>query len=409
MLTAGAQALLSAAAVRKAAQRMLSLGLDGKLSEWRIDMDRLPATADFVTAVIRDRYPTLDIPLHARWRHFVFGGRDLGLDTLASQAWANPESRARAAFDLAITSVLLDAGSGPGWSYRDKSTGLTATRSEGLALASLRWFAAGGMSNDPDQPLRADASALQRLTATDLDSAFQASEQNPLTGAAGRAQLLVRLGATVQARPALFALADSPRPGGLFDVLKSRAVHGVLPAADILESLLDGLGSMWQNRPTLDGVPLGDCWPHSALRGPAPEDHFAPLHKLSQWLTYSLIEPLETAGIEVVQLDALTGLAEYRNGGLFVDMGVLVPQDAAAWSTTHEVADPFIVGWRSLTVALIDNLAPLVRERLNLGDDEFPLAKLLEGGTWAAGRRIANERRSGGRPPFSISSDGTVF
>jgi len=409
MLTSGPQALLSAAMVRKAAQRMLSLALDSKLDDWRVDLDRLPATADYVANVVRERYPTLDIPFHARWRHFVFDGRDLGLDTLAGRAWPNPDARARAAFDLAITSVLLDAGAGPGWKYRDQSTGLVATRSEGLALASLRWFAAGGMSHDPGDPLRADASTLQQLAATDLNVAFQASDLNPLAGAAGRAQLLARLGAAVQAHPALFALADSPRPGGLYDALKARAVHGVLPAADILELLLDGLGSMWQNRPTLDGVPLGDCWPHAALRGPAAEDHFAPLHKLSQWLTYSLLEPLQAAGIEVTQLDALTGLAEYRNGGLFVDMGVLVPRDAAAWSATHQVADPFVVGWRSMTVALIDELAPLVRSRLELGDGEFPLAKLLEGGTWAAGRLIARERRSDGGPPFSIASDGTVF
>ena len=48
-----------------------------------------------------------------------------------------------------------------------------------------------------------------------------------------------------------------------------------------------------------------------------------PLHKLSQWLAYSLIEPLQNAGIRVTEIDGLTGLAEYRNGGLFVDNGVL--------------------------------------------------------------------------------------
>ena len=44
-----------------------------------------------------------------------------------------------------------------------------------------------------------------------------------------------------------------------------------------------------------------------------------PLHKLSQWLAYSLIEPLQRAGIAVTDIDGLTGLAEYRNGGLFID------------------------------------------------------------------------------------------
>jgi hypothetical protein len=156
-------------------------------------------------------------------------------------------------------------------------------------------------------------------------------------------------------------------------------------------------------------VPLGDCWPHPALHGDTPAEGFAPLHKLSQWLTYSLIEPLHEAGITVHELDDLTGLAEYRNGGLFVDMGVLIPRAANAGSQTYAVQDAFVVGWRSMTVALIDELAPLVRERLQIGRDAFPLGKLLEGGTWEAGRRIARERRAGGGPPFQILSDGTVF
>jgi hypothetical protein len=134
-----------------------------------------------------------------------------------------------------------------------------------------------------------------------------------------------------------------------------------------------------------------------------------PLHKLSQWLAYSLVEPLADAGITVNHLDGLTGLAEYRNGGLFVDMGVLRPRQASCWSRPCAVDEPLIVGWRSLTVALLDRVAPMVRERLQIPSEALPLGKLLEGGTWAAGRRIARERRADGGPPFQISSDGTVF
>jgi hypothetical protein len=68
-----------------------------------------------------------------------------------------------------------------------------------------------------------------------------------------------------------------------------------------------------------------------------------------------------------------------------------------------------IVAWRAMTVALLDRLAPLVRERLGVSRDSFPLARMLEGGTWVAGRRIAAERRADGGPPFTIISDGTVF
>ena len=51
-----------------------------------------------------------------------------------------------------------------------------------------------------------------------------------------------------------------------------------------------------------------------------------PFHKLSQWLAYSLIEPLEEAGIAVTGLDELTALAEYRNGGLLDRSGRARPK-----------------------------------------------------------------------------------
>ena len=122
-----ARSLLSAAAVRSTARRVLTLALDRSLDDWTVDMARLPATAEFVGKVVRDRYPTLHPPFHARWRHFVFDGRDLWGAIAAKRSWHSSEAAARAgggsaaaaraAFDLAITSVLLDAGAGPEWRY----------------------------------------------------------------------------------------------------------------------------------------------------------------------------------------------------------------------------------------------------------------------------------------------------
>jgi len=409
-LEGGAGSLLSAAAVRSAARRILNLAAEGSLPDWALDRDRLGSAADLVANVVRERYPNLQIPLHARWRHFVFQGRDLWNDIRGARAWSSSAEAARAAFDLAITSVLLDAGAGSRWHYRDPLIGLTVGRSEGLALASLRWFERGGFSADPRRdPLRADADALSRIQASAVEDAFQSDPDNPLQGAGGRAVLLNRLGAATLARPDLFARADLPRPGGLFDALVARATKGELPAATVLEVLLEGLGSIWPDRPSLDGAALGDCWPHPALRGERPIDRFVPLHKLSQWLAYSLVEPLELAGVRVCDLGGLTGLAEYRNGGLFVDMRVLVPRDPAALGRIHAVSDPFVVGWRAATVALLDEIAPLVAERLGVTAQELPLARVLEGGTWAAGRLLARSMRADAGPPFQVLSDGTVF
>lgn len=397
-----ARALLNAGAVRARADEIYALAAADKLEHWRLHADALPACADFVAEVVRKNYPALAIPFHARWRHFVFGGRDLWRETANNASWASADAMARAEFDLAITSVLLDAGAGAAWRYRDDLTDIEATRSEGLALASLRLFEWGGFSAEPRDPLRADAEALARFDATSLADAFQVSDSNPLSGLEGRARLLNRLGHTVDAHPHLFALADAPRPGGLYDVLRARASDGALPAPLILETLLAGLGPIWENRASLGGIPLGDCWEVPGLG-------FVPLHKLSQWLAYSLIEPLERAGVRVTDIDGLTGLAEYRNGGLFIDAGVLELRDATALTRVHDVADPLVVTWRSLTVALLDRIAPLVRERLGVSAAAFPLARVLEGGTWAAGRVLAKQKRADGGPPLLIHSDGTVF
>ena len=68
-----------------------------------------------------------------------------------------------------------------------------------------------------------------------------------------------------------------------------------------------------------------------------------------------------------------------------------------------------MVEWRTLTVALLDRLADIVRAKLNMNAKTLPLAKVLEGGTWATGRALARERRPDGAPPISVISDGTVF
>jgi hypothetical protein len=392
------QRLLSAAAVRERAHEMLALAIDGRIEGWRVDVTRLDAAAELTAEVTRENYPDLAVPFHARWRHFVAG---------APKLKGEGAERGRAAFDLVILSVLLDAGSGPGWRYEDAESGKIFTRSEGLGVASQRLFESGAFARD--RFARADGETLAALDTATLAAGFQVSDDNPLVGVDGRAALLRRLGAQVLARPDLFATADVPRPGGLFDVLAARASGGTLPAAAILELLLEALGPIWAGRLVVDGVALGDCWRHPALRRDDATDGLVPLHKLSQWLAYSLVEPLEAAGIAVTDVDGLTGLAEYRNGGLFLDGGVLTLTDPEDADRAHHVSDPLIVAWRAMTVALLDRMAPKVRALLGASDADFPLARMLEGGSWAAGRRLAAERRPGGGPPLNILSDGTVF
>ncbi len=401
--------LLTAEAVRSRARMMLETGLRDELTHFRIDLNRMEATADAVLATIRKSYPSLKIPFHARWRHFAVDGIDRwGLQATAL-SWRDRAARARAEFDLAIISVLLDAGAGSSWRYRDGLSGREIGRSEGLALASLDMFANGTFSARADDPLRADADVIAGLSEATLAKGFQVSGVNGLLGLDGRADLLRRLGKLVSERKDVFGRADTPRPGGLFDHLVAHAKNETIEAPKLLSEVLIQLGPIWPSRLTLAGIPLGDCWKHPAIKTGDATTALVPLHKLSQWLTYSLIEPLQRAGIEVIDIDGLTGLAEYRNGGLFVDLGVLVLRDPAGTDRSHEVGSHLVVEWRALTVALLDRLADIIRKRLGRTADSLPLASLLEGGTWAAGRAAAFERRAGGSPPIKVISDGTVF
>lgn len=385
--------LLTAQAIRTHCNAVAREAIEGRSPHFRWNAGRLPAVADYVVAVIRERYPDLRVPIHSRWRHIEAGGVDRWGRLAASRGLTGVE-RAKAAVDFVIPSVLLDAGAGPDWRYSEPGTRVVYARSEGLAVASFELYATGGLDD------------LERITADDIARVFQASPGNPIVGLEGRAALLARLGALMRTRPEWFG--TPPRLGNLVDAWRERAVRDRagprIAAADILATLLDLLGPMWPGRLVRDGVPLGDTWPHPAAPG-----GLVPFHKLTQWLTYSLLEPLADAGLEVSDLDALTGLPEYRNGGLLLDLGLVEARDATFHTRRLVVDEPAVVEWRALTVAALDRLAPLVRTSLGVEESAFPLARVLEGGTWAAGRKIAAARRAGGAPPVNVASDGTVF
>jgi len=388
-----AAALRSTAAVRERARYLTDRARRGESRWFTVDDAALERAADEVAETTRARFPDLNIPFHSRWRHFEAGGVDRTADL-----------DVHAMIDLAVVSVLLDAGAGPDWHYDEAQSGQRFTRSEGLGVASWHAFSGGVFSSDPATPRQADAAGLRRLDLDRLADAFQVGRANPLVGLAGRVAVLHRLGDALAAAPEVFG--SDGRPGGLFDVVVAKP--GPVTASDLLSHVLTSFASIWPSRNVIGDEPVGDCWRHAAVPGPGLTAGWVPFHKLSQWLTYSLLEPFGRAGVHVADLDALTGLPEYRNGGLLLDTGALVLRDPDFADRTWAVGDELVVEWRALTVALLDELAPMVRGRLGVDEHRMPLACVLEGGTWAAGRALA-QRLRGGLPPLSIDSDGTVF
>ncbi|MBX3019742.1 MAG: DUF1688 family protein [Bdellovibrionaceae bacterium] len=385
--------LLSPRAVRDGAEKIFDQVKNGE-GHFRYHPEKLAGVVKLVLEVTRANYPDLKIPFHSRWGHFRVGGVKRLEQLNARMAGADPLEVARTRFDLAITSVLLDAGAGMTWSYQEGAQRFS--KSEGLAVASFHLFMEGGLAGDGQSP-RADGAGLSAFDEKRLQLAFQVTPQNPLVGATGRVALMRALGEAVL-DPRYF---KTPRPGALVDLLIER--HGKrIPASGVLRAVLDGLGPIWPGRLQHEGRNLGDIWHHSRWG-------LIAFHKLSQWMTYSLIEPLIDAGLEVYGVEELTGLAEYRNGGLILDSGLVSLKDPAAAAQTWTPDSDLIIEWRALTVALLDVIGARLREELKLSPTEFPLAKALEGGTWWAGRRLAKEQRADGGPPLSLQSDGTVF
>ncbi|MBW4557273.1 MAG: URC4/urg3 family protein [Trichormus sp. ATA11-4-KO1] len=394
--------LRSPIAIRERCHQVFALVCEGKSHHFAVDLRQLGRVADYVISVMRCEYPNLQVPFHSRWRHFEVGGvpRLAWLDT--QLAGLTSLEKAAAKFDLAVVSVLLDAGAGHVWRYDEQSTNLTWGRSEGLAVASLHMFSQGSFSRDALPQV--DAQRLQAFTETELVTGFQVNAENPLVGISGRWRLLQKLGQVLVSSPLLFG-DENPRPGNLVNYLLSKSENGQLAAATVLNTVLAGLGDIWPGRLEVAGVNLGDVWQHSGVA----DDGLVPFHKLSQWLTYSLLEPLQELGLVITGLDALAGLPEYRNGGLCLDMGLISAKNPEIFHSSHSVDSEVIVEWRALTVILLDHIAAKVREKLDMTSEELPLVKILQGGTWTAGRKIAAELRTGGKPPIQIDSDGTVF
>jgi hypothetical protein len=187
------------------------------------------------------------------------------------------------------------------------------------------------------------------------------------------------------------------------------------------------------DRTRVAGKPVGDAWPLSLLakhkHGTASASNepaetetatVQPFHKLTQWLAYSLKVPFERLlSTTWANAELGTGLPEYRNGGLFVDLGVLTLKPSALEKGLQTsggelpcfgAGDDEIVEWRAMTVALLDELHQRILASGKFGDVKLTLPQVLEAGSWKAGREIAAQKRPETKcSPILNSGDGTLF
>ncbi|KAF8995315.1 hypothetical protein BDQ17DRAFT_1392269 [Cyathus striatus] len=405
-------------AIRERCYKVFDLAKEDKLQYFTYHPEKEDEVAEYCVRYMKGRYDNFDeVPFISYLSHVfeINNAVDTPTWTMATPRHLTPSypypsillafhrqnETSETPLDLFIVSVLLDAGAGPQWKYHEKASGLTFSRSEGLGVASVRMFEDGVFSSDREDPFRVDAEKLKSLTPATLSDHMQVTDSNPLVGLEGRAGLLRKLGVALEERWDLFV---GGRPGGLIDYLipltTSTSKTPTLPLPALWEALMDGLGPIWPKRHSLGGIELGDVWPCDALKESLKGAHLIPFHKLTQWLTYSLLEIFTgVLGWEVVGGEDMTGLPEYRNGGP-------LPTHPASGLPFVNPGHAMVVEWRALTVVLLDRIADLIRKKTN---PNLTLAQILEAATWNCGREIAKEKREGGGPPVEIDSDGTVF
>ncbi|KAF8627139.1 hypothetical protein AX17_006356 [Amanita inopinata Kibby_2008] len=411
-------------AIRERCSRVFELAQAGKLQYFTYNPEKEKDVTAFCLELLKRDYGSdlTTIKPHGRWRHL-----DSGFPRVEPllQKWSDVDvkERARRLIDLTVVSVLLDAGAGNVWKYAEAASGRVFSRSEGLGVASVHMFEAGLFSGNPAQPYQADAKGLSAITLEKVANSMQVDESNPMTGVEGRTNLLRNLGMALNANPEYFG--PSARPGYIIDYLESKSRYEdgmtVVPVVALWTALIDGLNPIWPSRIVLQGKSLGDVWPCPALGQTSPDqkdgDDLVPFHKLTQWVAYSMIEVLEkTLSWRLEGKEAMTGLPEYRNGGLLIDFDVItlkpnsLPVDGVTGIPRAQPSHPAIVEWRALTVIGLDRIASAIRQSLGLTTVQLTLAQVLEGATWKGGREIAKVRRPAtGGPPIEIDSDGTVF
>jgi GTP cyclohydrolase II len=397
-----ASEFMQLAAIRRQCSKLYDLAKAGQLVFFNVNEAKLQAAVDATEKSMRERYPSMKVLPHSRLRHF----ETEKLSSLLDSWKCDKVEKTRRLIDLVTVSVLLDAGAGPDWRFIAPG-GEEMRSSEGLAMASWELFLTGFFSTDPAMKMRVNSQALKLVSDENLARGLQVSRSNPLLGVEGRARLLRNLGEALEANPEFFG-SEVARPGNMVDYLLAKAEGNKVGLEHLWRVCQDGLNSIWPLQP--NGIIRGDVWTHSALKTDTPGSDLVPFHKLTQWLVYSLIDAMQhVLGLEVTGTSALTCLPEYRNGGLLIDAGVLSLKDPTWLSQEVNVGTELIVEWRALTIVLIDKLAEELRKRVSMSADDLPLAAVLEGGTWHAGRALARQARSDGSAPIRIRLDGTVF
>ena len=260
-VTAGRPRLLSARPCGSG-RAMVRLAQEDRLLHFSVDFDRMPTAAKFVIGVIRRNYrPRHSFP-RALAAFLRRRPRPQGSAVLKRRGRAAPP--ARAAFDLAIVSVLLDAGAGSAWCYRERRRRKSTTARKGSGWRASAWWPAA--CSRPGRLSRCGPT--RRCSPPSRRSGLPPASRpaRPIRWWASRAAPRC---STARAPPWRPTRTSSPGSTIRAPVASTTCWPPVPRAAGCRptpsSTLLVHLGPIWPGRTTLGGVRLGDTWHHPLI------------------------------------------------------------------------------------------------------------------------------------------------
>ncbi|KAI7904272.1 uncharacterized protein BX663DRAFT_530376 [Cokeromyces recurvatus] len=422
--------LSSLQAVRERCFKVQEIAVKNKLHHFNIDSSKLQDIVQLVISLLKRDYYDFDsqqlqIPSHGRWRHFDAGGC-ARIQALLIDPWTkmgvDSLEQTRRILDLFVIAVLLDLDPSQGYSYQESTHHRIYKKREGMAIAILEMFMNGVFSINPEEPHRVDSEALMQLTLDDLLSGLKTTSDE-LIGIEDRFELLKHLAQVLQVRTDYFGGQEGfmPRPGNMMDYLLNhpttiKTKKGPLIRLETLWPIVFEMGELWTVQSDYSNGDVWSCCSNDNL--------LVPIHKLSQWMIYTLIEPMEKLlGAVIEGTEQLTPLPDYANGGLLIDTGLitlksqdyergienyrqhtnLLGQSKVEMIPMFDISDSAIIEWRALTIAYLDLVCDRVRAALKLTRKALSLTQLIEGGTTSAGRELAElSRPNTQQPPILI-------
>ncbi len=396
--------LLSGKAVLQRSKDVLVQARSGDLASLSIDESAIAGTVQLVRREIEATYPDYQLPPWSYWRRLETGGHDRWGMLAGAREFETADAMIRSAADLVVLIAVARQNFRQGWSFEEALSGGRFDGADGTALAVFGMFAAGAFSSAPADPLRADAHALVRMEPEEIAAGFQMEQTADETQLLHLATMFKRLGEVMAMRPDLFEHEGETRPGSLLARIAAENRDQTVSSGLLVERYLEGLTAIWDGGAVLDDVILGDVWAHDGICRTSTPKAFMPFHLPVLEIVHSLVEPLAWAGYMTSDLDRLPGLASLEHCALFIATGVIRLNEDDNVAPLHAAIE-----LRAVTLGLLEEIADRLRSELEVDADTLPLICIQQGGTVAAGSKIAMENPAVWEKASKILSAGGVF